>query len=1043
MAIIDPQFQGMTFRMATTLKPLNRRMAMRNYAVFSVIAGVSVLPLTAFATDWVGTTSHDWFEGTNWSPATDVSGNVLPPAAPTAADPANVGNESNGVGVANGKVSIAGAGKNAEAAGLNVGVYSGNQGTLSITGGATLATPLFAAFPQFSNIGYFGSGAMTVDGAGSKWTNGDGLYVGLVGTGTLTISNGGKVSNTDASLGESNGANGTVTVTGAGSNWTNNNLTVGNGGNGTLTISDGGSVNNVNAIVANQAGSVGQVTVDGAGSSWTNSGTLTVGNQGAGTLTISNGGTVKSTGDVTVGGTSGTVIIGAKAGAPAVAPGTLDAPKINLQNATSALVFNHSDTTGNYRFSPVIAGAGSVTHLSGTTALAGVNTYTGKTTISGGTLRTDVVDSIANSNEVSVNGGVLNLNGNNQRVNRLGGTGGEVQLNGARLTVNNAAAADSSTFAGDFVDGAAKGGLTKTGDGSLTLSGKTGWTGDTLLDGGELVLDGSRGGAQLVSNIIAKDSTALSLRNGASLTGSIDPTDVNIDAASQWNMTADSVVNNVNLAGTINYVPPGSPMTVGRTLTANNWNGQGGTVVLNSVLAGDTSVTDKLLVNGNTSGNTFMKVNNLGGGGAQTVEGIRVVEVKGLSDGNFTKSGRIVAGAYDYSLVKNGKDWFLTSLDTTPVANPGTVAGANPAANPGTGTGTTPVANPGTDSGTNVAANPGTNSGRKGVSILRPESSSYTANLAAANNMFNTRLHDRPEATEYIDSQTGEKKSTTLWIRQKGGRNSWTDTSGQVDTSGHGYMTQLGSDIAQWSPDGLQRWSLGVMAGYGSESSDSRSDRTGYKSEGSVSGYSAGLYATWYENNETRQGMYFDSWAQYGWFDNDVKGSGIDKESYKSSGVTTSMELGYAHKLGEFTDSQGYRDEWFVEPQAQAIWMGVEADDHRESNGTRVSGEGDGNLQTRLGVRTFLKRHSKSKSGEDLTIQPYVDVNWIHNSEDFGVRMDNTSAYQNGARNIAEIKPGIEGQLTPSLSLRGNVGLQVGENGYDNKSATVGLDYTF
>jgi autotransporter family porin len=233
------------------------------------------------------------------------------------------------------------------------------------------------------------------------------------------------------------------------------------------------------------------------------------------------------------------------------------------------------------------------------------------------------------------------------------------------------------------------------------------------------------------------------------------------------------------------------------------------------------------------------------------------------------------------------------------------------------------------------------------------------------------------------------------------------------------------------------------MAGYGSESSDSRSDRTGYKSEGSVSGYSAGLYATWYENNETRQGMYFDSWAQYGWFDNDVKGSDIDKESYKSSGVTTSMELGYAHKLGEFTDSQGYQDEWFVEPQAQAIWMGVEADDHRESNGTRVSGEGDGNLQTRLGVRTFLKRHSKSKSGEDLTIQPYVDVNWIHNSEDFGVRMDNTSAYQNGARNIAEIKPGIEGQLTPSLSLRGNVGLQVGENGYDNKSATVGLDYTF
>ena len=38
------------------------------------------------------------------------------------------------------------------------------------------------------------TGAATVDGAGSTWTNSGALYVGNSGTGTLTIRNGGGVS---------------------------------------------------------------------------------------------------------------------------------------------------------------------------------------------------------------------------------------------------------------------------------------------------------------------------------------------------------------------------------------------------------------------------------------------------------------------------------------------------------------------------------------------------------------------------------------------------------------------------------------------------------------------------------------------------------------------------------------------------------------------------------------------------------------------------------------------------------------------------------
>ena len=65
------------------------------------------------------------------------------------------------------------------------------------------------------------TGAATVDGAGSTWTSGGDLFVGASGGGTLTIRNGGAVSNAYGYVGRWSGAIGAVTVDGAGSTWTN------------------------------------------------------------------------------------------------------------------------------------------------------------------------------------------------------------------------------------------------------------------------------------------------------------------------------------------------------------------------------------------------------------------------------------------------------------------------------------------------------------------------------------------------------------------------------------------------------------------------------------------------------------------------------------------------------------------------------------------------------------------------------------------------------------------------------------------------------
>lgn len=44
------------------------------------------------------------------------------------------------------------------------------------------------------------------------------------------------------------------------------------------------------------------------------------------------------------------------------------------------------------------------------------------------------------------------------------------------------------------------------------------------------------------------------------------------------------------------------------------------------------------------------------------------------------------------------------------------------------------------------------------------------------------------------------------------------------------------------------------MAGYGNDHSNTQSSRTGYRSKGSVNGYSTGVYATWYANDASHNG---------------------------------------------------------------------------------------------------------------------------------------------------------------------------------------------
>ncbi|TFV73198.1 autotransporter domain-containing protein [Bradyrhizobium frederickii] len=233
--------------------------------------------------------------GSSWSNSADLSVGYSGAGTLTIRNGGAVGNQSGHVGRgagATGTVTVDGAGSTWT---NHIALYVGNSGTgtLTIQNGGTVSNGADA----FIGVNSGATGSVTVDGAGSTWTDTGNLYVGQTGTGVLTIRNGGAVSNgADGHIGANSGATGTVTVTGAGSSWTNSGtVSIGEAGNGTLTIASGGAVSNTTAKIGANVGATGTATVTGTGSSWTNSGSLSVGQDGTGTLTIAGGGAVSNT----------------------------------------------------------------------------------------------------------------------------------------------------------------------------------------------------------------------------------------------------------------------------------------------------------------------------------------------------------------------------------------------------------------------------------------------------------------------------------------------------------------------------------------------------------------------------------------------------------------------------------------------------------------------------------------------------------------------------------------------------------------------------
>ncbi len=144
--------------------------------------------------------------------------------------------------------------------------------------------------------------------------------------------------------------------------------------------------------------------------------------------------------------------------------------------------------------SGLLSGPGSLTKVdSGTLILADSNSYSGGTTINGGTLQVANAGALGTAG-VAMNAGLLNLNTFSIGVPSLSGTAGtisDLSNSGSGTTTLSVNQSANTTFNGVIRNGAQTLlALSKSGTGVLTLSGSNTYSGPTTISQGKLVVDG-------------------------------------------------------------------------------------------------------------------------------------------------------------------------------------------------------------------------------------------------------------------------------------------------------------------------------------------------------------------------------------------------------------------------------------------------------------------------------------------------------------------------------------------------------------------------
>ncbi|EAX2647681.1 fibronectin-binding autotransporter adhesin ShdA [Salmonella enterica] len=556
--------------------------------------------------------------------------------------------------------------------------------------------------------------------------------------------------------------------------------------------------------------------------------------------------------------------------------------------------------------------------------------------------------------------------------------------------------------------------LTKLGAGKLTLSGANTYSGDTNVQEGTLWLsgDGSIGemGSQQAVNV--SSGATFGGSNGTTVNGKVTNEGTLVFGDSEE--TGAIFTLNGDLINMGAMTSGSSSSTPGNTLYVDgDYTGNGGSLYLNTVLGDDDSATDKLVITGDASGTTDLYINGIGDG-AQTTNGIEVVDVGGVSTSDaFVLKNEVNASLYTYRLYWNesDNDWYLASKAQSDDDDSG--GDGTPSDDGDDGGNVTP-----SDDGGDVAPQ------------YRADIGAYMGNQWMARNLQMQTLYDR-EGSQYRNADG------SVWARFKAGKAESEAVSSNIDMDSNYSQFQLGGDILAWG-NGQQSVTVGVMASYINADTDSTGNRgadgSQFTSSGNVDGYNLGVYATWFADAQTHSGVYVDSWYQYGFYNNSVESGDAGSESYDSTANAVSLETGYRYDI-----ALNNGNTVSLTPQAQVVWQNYSADSVKDNYGTRIDGQDGDSWTTRLGLRVDGKLYKGSRT----VIQPFAEANWLHTSDDVSVSFDDATVKQDLPANRAELKVGLQADIDKQWSVRAQVAGQTGSNDFGDLNGSLNLRYNW
>ncbi|HEY7193209.1 MAG TPA: autotransporter-associated beta strand repeat-containing protein, partial [Gemmatimonadales bacterium] len=533
-----------------------------------VSIGQTLALARATTATWTGAVNNQWTNGGNWiglggTPLVGGEDLIFPGGA------ANLSN-TNGLAAATTFNSITITGSGYTLAGNAITLGAGNLADSSVAGANTISLAMAFAATRTVTVSdagttllvsgiISGAGGLTKAGAGMLALSGANTYTGVTTIGAGTID-----ARSNAALGTTAGA--TIVSAGATLRINGNGLAIAEPVtlNGT-GVGGGGALRNL----ANNNTISGAVTLASAARINSDAGLLTVSN------TISGAGVA-----LTVGGAGNTTISGV------------------IGTTTGSLT---KDSTG-------------------ILLLSAVNTYTGATTVSGGTLRLGIANAVSASSAVTVAAGAtLDMNGFSDTIGSLAGAGTVTSGVAGAVTLNAGGNNTSTAFSGVLQNGAGTLAVTKSGTGTWTLSGASTYTGLTTISAG--VIDaqsntalGSAAGATTVATgaALQVDGSGLAIAEPLTLNG----TGIANGGALR------NLANNNTVSGAITLASASRISSDGGTLTISN-NIGGATQALTAAGAGNTTISGVI---GTTTGTlTMLGTGTLTLSGNNTYTGLTTV----------------------------------------------------------------------------------------------------------------------------------------------------------------------------------------------------------------------------------------------------------------------------------------------------------------------------------------------------------------------------------------------------------------------------------